>query len=340
MLSFKSVSIFACLCIISLTLVDARSVESIRSKDRYISTPSGRIRHDCVHSVPSGSTLRENKNGLLDVILQDGKFQRTIPKCDKSKNKLPMFDISFKKRTVGARPPPRGDHLRHGNMTGIITDPPVFPADYDGWLAYTAWHDPTGIDAFLGKFSVPDAPAQYPDVMYIFTGLQNIDWIPIRDPNPDGFDIIQPVLQYPGDTGVGYSVKSWYVTEDDGAIASDEVILETGDYVFGNMTQTGTTEWYIGSTSGQTGANTNITVSRPRLAGQFWAYNTLECYGCIDCTTYPSKYPSHFTDLQLFKSGELLSPHWLLNPKPNPSLKCQETIDIFTPQAQVIIFHN
>lgn len=29
---------------------------------------------------------------------------------------------------------------------------------YDGWLAYTWWNYPQGIDAFLGYFSVPNNP--------------------------------------------------------------------------------------------------------------------------------------------------------------------------------------
>lgn len=44
------------------------------------------------------------------------------------------------------------------------------------------------------------------------------------DPEPSGaFDIIQPVLQYPGDEGNYWSVKSWYVTLKSGALASDEI---------------------------------------------------------------------------------------------------------------------
>ena len=35
-------------------------------------------------------------------------------------------------------------------------------------------------------------------------------WIPKVDPHPSqAFDIIQPVLQYPGDNGDYWSVKSW-----------------------------------------------------------------------------------------------------------------------------------
>lgn len=103
------------------------------------------------------------------------------------------------------------------------------------------------------------------------------------------------------------------------------------------MTQTGATTWFIGSTSVASGQSTTITVDKPRLALQPWAYNTLECYGCVDCTTYPTL-PSKFTNLVLQSNGAEVEPTWLLNPKPNKSLKCHETIDIISEESQNIIF--
>jgi hypothetical protein len=51
---------------------------------------------------------------------------------------------------------------------------------------------------------------------------------------------------------------------------------------YGVMEQTQSNgTWFIGSTASSTGQTTTLTVSRARLAGQFWAYNTLECYGCV-----------------------------------------------------------
>ncbi len=66
-------------------------------------------------------------------------------------------------------------------------------------------------------------------------GGQNKDWIPKVDPETEsvGFDIIQPVLQYPGDLGNYWSVKSWYVTTDSGAIESPERKCNPGDTIFG-----------------------------------------------------------------------------------------------------------
>jgi hypothetical protein len=42
------------------------------------------------------------------------------------------------------------------------------------------------------------------------------------------------------------------------------------------MTQTGASSWYIGSTVVSNGQTTVVNVDRPRLAGQLFAYNTLE----------------------------------------------------------------
>lgn len=64
---------------------------------------------------------------------------------------------------------------------------------YDGWLAYTQAHKPAGVDNFLGFFDVPNEPAYDPTVLYLFTALQNVPWIPKVDPIPPVFDIIQPV---------------------------------------------------------------------------------------------------------------------------------------------------
>jgi hypothetical protein len=86
-------------------------------------------------------------------------------------------------------------------------------------LLFRAWlnSDRLGIGSFVGNFSVPQNPISDPSVclflliilihfkvLYLFTGLQNVDWIPIVDPTPEVFDIIQPVLQYPADSGYGW----------------------------------------------------------------------------------------------------------------------------------------
>ena len=60
-----------------------------------------------------------------------------------------------------------------------------------------------------------DVPKSEPQILYLFPGLQNIDWIPKVDPMPSqAFDIIQPVLQYPyfssDSNGKEWGLRSWY----------------------------------------------------------------------------------------------------------------------------------
>jgi len=204
------------------------------------------------------------------------------------------------------------------------------PADYDGWLQYTAYHDTEGFDSFIGKFTVPDNPKRHPHILYLFTGLQNIDWIPKVDAEPsEAFDIIQPVIQYPADWGEDHwSVKSWYVTLKAGALHSREVPCKTGDVVLGVMNRTGAESWVISSTVQSSGKTTSQTVSNKRLVSQPWAYTTLECYGCRDCSTYP-KAPVNFTDMTLTTgNGPVRSFAWEKNPKPQPDQKCNENVHI------------
>ncbi len=166
-------------------------------------------------------------------------------------------------------------------------------------------------------FNTPDnLPVNTPDVLYLFPGLQNIDWIPKVDPLPTGaFDIIQPVLQYPGDGGNYWSVKSWYVTLNAGYLVSDEIQLNPGDSIFGNQTRLDDTTWFIGSTQQSTGQSTTITAQAAWLSSQPWAYNTLECYGCLDCGSYPVKSPEYFTEIELYSKGKLITPTWKVTPK-------------------------
>jgi len=209
---------------------------------------------------------------------------------------------------------------------------------YDGWLAFTSWNYTGGptIDAFIGNFSVPVAPRNPPEVLYLFTGLQNVDWIPIIDPEPPVFDIIQPVLQYPGDNGNYWSVKSWYVTLDQGVVVSAEIRVAVGDQVFGNMTMTGSDTWYIAGVNAQ-GQVSSIDVTRARLAKQPWAYNTAEGYGVTGCSYEPTN-SCDFTGLTLTANGVLLTPQWVAFQSPDPM--CYETAHILSPSSVQITFQK
>jgi len=279
----------------------------------YQATPFGFIRAECHHSVPSGAHLERRADGAMDVMV-GARVVGVLPKCPYVREEM------FFQRPIAAP---------------TTTTKRQFPSDYNGWLAYTQWQYPNQtIDRFLGSFTVSDNPASDPDVLYIFTGLQNDDWVPIVDPLPMIFDIIQPVLQYPADSGFGWSAKSWFVTLDIGAIASSEIMFKTGDTCFGNMTKTGPTSWFIDSVNVRTGQHTHISVNHNRLALQPWAFTTVECYGCSDtfsgagCDHVPTK-PTQFTGMVLFDGQKSITPQWQAFVSPNPI--CNTAASIVTP---------
>ena len=310
----------------------------------YEPTPAGWVLSHCIHTVPSDSHIHEQPDGSTHVLhpsLDGGR--RVIPECDTQDGAYAVLVprahaedaqqaalVGYKNTTTAAAAPSR----RRLQL----------PPDYNGWLQYTAYEDAAGFDAFLGYFSVPDVPKKVPQVLYLFTGLQNIDWIPKHDPMPSAaFDIIQPVLQFPcGFLNLGWCVKSWYVTTKAGALQSTALSVKAGDNIYGNMTRTGGDAWFVGSLSNATGQSTNLNAhNAARLKSQPWAYNTLECYGCNGCGTYP-KQPSRFTELALVESEtkKAVEAAWEVNPKPASDEQCKEGTIVEDPATVTIYFNG
>eukprot|EP01119_Soliformovum_irregulare_P020625 TRINITY_DN670_c0_g1_i2.p1 TRINITY_DN670_c0_g1~~TRINITY_DN670_c0_g1_i2.p1 ORF type:complete len:292 (+),score=45.28 TRINITY_DN670_c0_g1_i2:3-878(+) len=268
------------------------------SSDGYALTPMGRYPRECVHTIDSHSSIEDHPDGA--IITDRNGNKRQITPCRQKR----VEQVKQKR-------------------------------SYDGWLAYTTYLAPIDIDSFLGYFSVPNQPANDPEVLYLFTGLQNVDWIPIVDPQPAQFDIIQPVLQYPGDGGDYWSVKSWYVTLTDDVLESNEFATTVGNNIFGNMTKTGANTWFIGAND-QSGGSTSLTVTRSRLSTQPWAYTTAECYGCDGGCSYEPTNGCDFTNMKLFYQGKPVIPKWTASTSPNPM--CNEKATIISPSAVTITF--
>lgn len=192
---------------------------------------------------------------------------------------------------------------------------------HGGWQVY-AKQQPTGdVASFVGSWNVPDAPKKYTgQTVFLFTGMQNIDWVPPDDGPKSKFDIIQPVLQYgPSAAGGGkyWSISSWYVPLHDGwfaeSVYSDPMEVQEGDSIFGNMTRTGDQAFYISTESAKLKNATAMTINKPLLKTQPWMYVTLESYADYDdmsCDMWPSTTTS-FTDLRFTgKDGGEIKQAW------------------------------
>jgi len=276
---------------------------------KFVSTPIGLLPSYCVHKVPSGSKIHRERGGNVIVT------------HDSIKNFKMFFPVQKDCK-----------QHHHNQMLKKRNE-----EQYKGWLAFTSWYYPAGIGSFVGNFSVPVFPQSDPTVLYLFTGLQNVDWIPIVDPKPPVFDIIQPVLQYPSDEGYGWSVKSWYVTLDSNVYASDEIFVNVGEEVLGIMSNQGPQKWFISGVN-KKGTSTNLTVSDEEgLDSQPWAYNTLECYGCNSCQNEPSG-ACNFNNLVIKDlKGKRITPKWKARVSPNPV--CNEKALVRSPTTVDIYFN-
>lgn len=313
---------------LALCALGASAAAAAPSPSQYVPTPAGYMRSDCVHRVPSGSTVTRTSAGMR--VLEPGGAERVLPTCAVSNDETGPVTLSKASVEAAAL---RGRALQ-------------LPADYDGWLQYAAFEytGSPGLSAFLCNLTCPSSlPRGTPDVLYFFPGLQNKDWVPKVDPYSGGagFDILQPVLQYPGDSGGYYSVKSWWVTIDEGAVASDEIALVPGDVIVTNMTKTGAARWVIDSVVPGKG-RTTVTADNlgPRLSSQPWAYTgVMECYGCTSCDMLPSHNASAtFSGMVLLdESGAPITPVWVANPKPARDRTCPSSIEIVD-SATVVTF--
>ncbi len=106
----------------------------------YRHTPLGPMRTDCVHAVPSGAEIEEQLDGTV-LVLHEGQVHSKHQACKNVPGKPWLL------------PKPQPAAAKSGLRRQL-----QLPADYDGWLEYTAAQNEKGYDAFVGYFSVPDIP--------------------------------------------------------------------------------------------------------------------------------------------------------------------------------------
>eukprot|EP01083_Nonionella_stella_P285366 971313_1 len=241
------------------------AVIKISDDEIYELTPFGYWSSECFHSIPSGA----------EVINFDEHFTvngRSILRCRRPHNSTYINERinSYLSKTVGA--------------TG------------SGWQVYVKQDAGDSVTGFNGTWTVPPLPVQRStgEVLYTFTGLQNIDWVPPEREPTKPFDIIQPVLQYGAESGRGggayWGVSSWYVTLGNDVLQSTLVKVSPGDSILGVMQKTSTETWFVNSIDVNTAKNTSFSIKRSILQSQPWVYVTLEVYNIGNCENeYPPK---------------------------------------------------
>jgi hypothetical protein len=180
----------------------------------YVQTPSGWAHPSCIHEVPSGAVVDDQRG---DVSL-DGKVIAHYDPCPYA----PVFDAAITDGPTGAR----------GDVQG--------PGNYSGWVEYTQQNAPSG-DTWSwveDTMWVPPAPAQTSGTLYYFPGLQ-----PSISNPAGGCGILQPVMQWGGSPAGGgsyWSIGAWWwsVNGSNNGYHSGLSTVSTNDQVSGQMTET------------------------------------------------------------------------------------------------------
>ncbi len=197
-----------------------------------IRTPYGLGWSECTHegnvdlklrryfSVPSGTHIIEGEDGSVRTSSRYLIWFRPNSFYQMESIRSSKSNTSFSSSLIYARCPM--PFLRNGQQPKDKAK-----RDYpdDGWQVWSAFNNINNatFTAFLGSFNVPDDPGWSESeggILYMFTGLQNDNWVPIPNEwnTPPYFDIIQPVLQYGPDSSSGggnyWALASWYVTLD------------------------------------------------------------------------------------------------------------------------------
>lgn len=294
-----------------------------------VPTPAGERPAECVHRIPSGSHVYRNKDGSDHLVHPDGTKHDKAPcheygKVGEKASQQQRAQQPQTVKAVAASTPKEEVEENKKKYDGVV--------GYSGWTTYTKWFFPDGVGKFLGYWNVPKKPVNgsYPNPLYTFTALQNIDWVPIgsgnassnpsNEPSTRPFDIIQPVMEYEAKSSQypvnEWSISSWIVSLNGGnTYFTPAINVPVGSEVFGNMTKTGNRSWFINSVRMSDGANTTLVLHHnadpdDRLNKQAWAYTAVECYGCTGCSTYPADELKYY-NMQLWDlEGKAITPQW------------------------------
>lgn len=309
---FAAVAAAVLVLAVTATAYPARSQDpktgtvTVAGVGNYVRTPVGYVREDCVREVPNGVHIEERDADML-LTHADGR-QSTMPYCDTKNGARP----AFLEHVPGPLPPDYDGWEEYTSVEnsdgydtflGYFSVPDKPAADPQVLYLFTglqvradscltgscsvlttqrcrmvlrAEHqlDPQGHAASHYSFRHHPACAAVPRCEVLLAAVLMLLLACAAVVSP--YESPHAGL-YAASFGNEWSVKSWWVTLNGGAMFSTELPVNSGDKIFGNMTRVGSQSYYIGSVIASSGKVTGITYTNSRLQSQPWAYNTLEC---------------------------------------------------------------
>ena len=254
-----------------------------------VRTPGGYRLKSVVHQIEPGAMLT-----MAGDVLK---------KMDVAGRELRSFGVLRARPTLEPLMP--GNVAHEVPLAGITAaDAAVVPALGSGWISYAYWTNNTGrpMTRFSTQWVVPPAPAtNHNQTIFLFNGIQNSTMI------------YQPVLQWgPSAAGGGafWSVASWYVDGQGGpAFHTNLVRVNPGQVLTGVMWQTGHPGNLFNYNCEFTGiANTALPINN--VEELTWNIETLEAYGCQQCSDYPNTNFTAFTGIDFQTSAGRPALNW------------------------------
>jgi len=242
-------------------------------------TPFGVRPHDCVVTVPSGSTVSEGPGDSVKVSHPTfGEYFHQVPShCG---NDIEAVRSKFQAKRLGKA------------QVG------------DGWLDNAGWFPPNGENnllSFTSTYVVPgNPPSAASQVLFYFIGMQD-------DDAPSAVNIIQPVLTW-GNGHQQWYVQSWACCPKNISVNANPVFgLSAGSSVDGIIARISDSTWKIDSVFNGAHSTLNAQVGDYNYN---WADVTLETYSVAGCSQFgPGR--AYFNNLLLKDSqGATLNPGW------------------------------
>jgi hypothetical protein len=254
----------------------------------YVRTPHGYFHSSCVQQVDQSEELQEDGS----IKRADGKI-RAMTQCA-----YPRF-------------------LKNGARVEASDKTARLPQTYNGYLQLVSTTLNSGTNKLTAYMTVPPNPtSQSGQTLYFFPGLQDAQ---------DVVTILQPVLGWNGYGANNWTIASWNCCKSGTTYVGNNVVVKSGDLIYGTMTNTSGQKWSVTATDETNTSLASATLSTNGYNQSFdWVFaGALETYGVSSCSQFPSSGPIKFTDIQAYVSNQVVSnPSWSIQPGTNKETAC------------------
>lgn len=235
----------------------------------YVLTHSGWFHPSCVVRIGSDETVG------ADMVVRgrdDGAPHFAFGPCG-----YPRFDLHG--RAAGGNGP---THL----------PPQAAPAVYDGYIVYYQYYGSiTAGSTLVTEEIVPPAPTNVAnqDIAFFNDILTSLD------------DILQPVLDFNGETPKKWSIESEHCCLNNNDMQSTIMVVAPGDTIRGTVTGTGCgsngvcSAWAVTTLDVTSGKSTTLNTTAPNGVPNGVSPASLETYGVMSCDMFPVGGETTFT---------------------------------------------